>query len=105
MVQKTQGVQDGEFLLSEANGEYSRDNSMVQAGDTIVAGQVVEMAGNYVKPFTAGTAVGIAYSTVAAEGDTAIALITRNAEVSSALLTGWAGTAATNLPTIIVRTA
>jgi len=105
MVQKVQGTQDAEFLLSEANGEFSRENSMVQAGDTIVAGQVVEMSGNYVKPFTAGTAVGIAYTSVTAEGDTAIALIVRNAEVSAELIIGWGGTAATNLPTIIVRTA
>ena len=105
MTQKIQGVQDGEFLISEANGTFSRENGLVQDGDTIVAGQVVELSGNYVKPLTAGTAVGIVWANVTADGDTPVALIARNAEVSTALLTGYAGSAATDLPTIILRTA
>jgi len=104
MVQKVQGVQDGEFLLSEANGQYSRENGLAQSGDTIVAGQVVELSGNYVKALTSGTAIGIVVNNVTADGDTPVALIARNAEVSTALLTGYAGTAATDLPSIILRT-
>jgi len=105
MTQKTQGVQDGEFLLSESNGSRSRENGLIQDGDTIVAGQVVEVSGNYLKPLTTGTAVGIVWASVVADGDTSVAYVARDAEVSTALLTGYAGSAAADLPSIILRTA
>lgn len=104
MVQKVQGIQDGEFLISEANGTQSREEGLIQDGDVMVAGQVVEVSGNYLKPLTSGTAVGIVWANVTADGDTPVAMIARDAEVSTALLTGYAGTAATDLPSIILRT-
>jgi len=105
MVQKVQGVQDGEFLISEANGHQSRENMTVKVGEVLPAGQVCELDTGFLVPLAAGTAVGILWAAVdATDAATAAAVIVRDAEVSTDLLTDWGGTAATDLPSIILRT-
>ena len=107
MVQKVQGVQDGEFLISEANGHRSRENAVVSSGQNLPAGQVVLDNGGTLEAYSGtGTAVGILWAAVdATSTPTPGAIITRDAEVSAALITGWDAAAATALATIQVRTA
>lgn len=109
MVQKVQGVQDAEFLISEANGHYSREEVIIVSGQNLKAGQVLEVASTTKRTAYLGTtnpALGILFAAVdASAGDVVGVAIVRNAEVSTALLTDWDAGAGTDLPTILPRVA
>lgn len=118
-----EGRYPGEFLLSEANGDRSRDTITIASGAGIVApGSVlgkVTASGKYVlSPDTGAdgsqTAVAVAlYGCDATSSDQKIVAVTRDAEVNSNILTHAAsvndatkrGTKATQLAAvgIIVR--
>lgn len=68
----TQGIQPGEFLLSEANGSRSRDNVTVT-----VAGAVALPAGTLLGKITA-TSKYIKYLDGASDGSQAVAAILLN---------------------------
>ena len=87
----------GEFLLSEGNGNISREEVTVLSGENLVAGQVVgiDTASSKYAAYDNGaadgteTAVGVLYEAVDATGGDQIGtIIARDAEVSSAKLTG-----------------
>lgn len=110
MATLTEPVHAGEFLLSEGNGQISRENVTIAAGQNLPAGQVVGQitaSGKYAAhdPGAAdGTenAAGVLYAAVnAADGDKKGVVIARFAEVDGAAVTGDTdGLAALN---IIVR--
>lgn len=86
---KTEGVHDGEFLLSEANGERSRRNIVVAEGENLVAGQVVRSDTDKIKAYTdeAQTAVGILYGAVdATDADKPGVIIDNDAECKQRLI-------------------
>lgn len=107
MVQKVQGVQDGEFLVSEAPGTYSREEITVVSGQNLAAGQVLETDGTTkYQAYTAAAvpALGILWGAVDASlADAVGVMITRNAEVDSSLCADWDAGADADLPTIIDR--
>lgn len=98
-----EGRQPSEFLISEANGQRSRDNITIASGSGIIApGSVLGMftsganAGKYsLAPNTAAdpdvgnqTAVAVAlYGCDATSADQTIAVIRRDAEVNGKTLT------------------
>lgn len=71
---KTEGVHAGEFLLSEANGERSRENIVISAGSGVV------MAGTLVAVITAANAL----TATAAAGNTGNGTIGSTAVTSAA---------------------
>ena len=106
MVQKVQGVQDGEFLISEAAGHRSREQGVVISGQNLAAGTLVEDSGGKYTAYTAAAnpAIGILWGAVdATDGDAPGVIIVRDAEVDSNLLTGWDAGADADLPTIFDR--
>lgn len=87
-----------EFILSEANGQRSRESGTVASGQTLVAGQVVQDNGSGKLIAhdgllnTAGEVItaakGIVMEAVdASGGDVAVAYIARDAEVNVNILT------------------
>lgn len=86
-------VHPGEFVLSEGNGEISRETVTLLATEEVIAAGTVMSAdgdGKYV-PFATGAATAaILYerSGVDADVDQQVAVIARDAEVARALLTG-----------------
>lgn len=71
------------FLLSEANGNRSRDNAVLAEGNNLEAGTVLQADGEKVTAFAGGSAVGIlGAGTDATEADTPCAIIARDAEVN-----------------------
>lgn len=94
----TEGRHAAEFILSEANGQRSRENGTVLSGQTLEAGEVVQLNGaGKIVAFTAlddtsgdliTPAVGIMINAVdASAGDVAGSYIARDAEVNLNLLT------------------
>ncbi len=86
----TEGRWAAEFIMSEANGNRSRENGTVASGQTLVAGQLVQLSGpNLVAWAGTGTAtVGIMINNVdATDGAVDAAYIARDAEVNFNLLT------------------
>lgn len=93
----TEGRHAAEFILSEANGQRSRENGTVASGQDLVAGQVVQLSAGRLVAFTAlddtagdliTPAVGIMIDACdASGGDTAAAYLARDAEVNLNLLT------------------
>jgi hypothetical protein len=93
----TEGRHPGEFLMTEANGQRSRDSITIASGAGIIApGTVlgkITASGNYLASAAGATdgsqtAVAIAlYGCDATSGDVAIAAITRDAEVNGKILT------------------
>jgi hypothetical protein len=86
-----------EFILSEANGELSRDTVTIQNGEIVKVGQTLKIttaatatapaiATQNVTADTASDAVSIYAATAPAAGNLNIAVITRNAEVNGNLL-------------------
>ncbi|MBB3822241.1 hypothetical protein FHT03_001076 [Xanthomonas arboricola] len=82
----------GDFLLSEAPGTYSRENRILAAGQVCVAGTVlgaVTASGKFgaLDPSLATgveDAAGVLWASAdAAEGDIAVVVIERNAEVKA----------------------
>ncbi|MCL2076349.1 MAG: head decoration protein [Betaproteobacteria bacterium] len=107
-----EGLYTAEFLLSEGNGQISREGVTVVAGDALEPGQVlgIETASGKYAPYGSGggadIAVGILYSGLpaSAEERDGVAVV-RLAEVAAARLTGLDGAATADLKTrnIIVR--
>ena len=113
MTAKTEGVQTGEFLVSEANGTLSRESATITGG-SYPAGQVLGMITSSKKytAYTSGASNGsqnaaaILYSAVdASSADASGAIVARYAEVSGGSLTGSDATAITKLAEkgIIIR--
>lgn len=96
----TQGIQAGEFILSPANGERSFDNVTVTvAGSVALASGTVlgkiTATGKYVKYDETGTddgrrvAAGVLLNACpGTNGDYKCAVVVRDCEVASAMLTG-----------------
>jgi hypothetical protein len=116
MTVKTETIHQGEFLLSEANGHQSRDVATVTVVGTspYLSGTVlgkVTASGKLVKYADGNsdgsqTAVGVLWNELpGVAGDVKATVITRNAEVIGAKLTGLDanGTADLKALGIIVR--
>ncbi|UQR66210.1 head decoration protein [Bradyrhizobium sp. C-145] len=110
-----EGRHPAEFILTEANGQRSRDNITIGASQTIVPGTVLGMVtadGSYLG-FTTGAADGsqnaaaiAIYGVTTGAGETAkIAAITRDAEVNGNILTWPAGITALQKATAIAALA
>ena len=93
---KTQTVRAGEFLVSEANGERSRE-SVTLTGGPYLPGQVLGKitASSKYTAYSSGAANGTETAAAVLYGhadgsaaDVSAAVIARDAEVSEALLTG-----------------
>lgn len=93
----TEGRQPGEFLLTEANGQRSRENITVASGAGIIAPGsilgIVTASGKYVlSPDTGAdgsqTAVAVAlYGCDATSADQQIVVVRRDAEINGKMLT------------------
>ncbi len=104
MTTLTQGLRSFEFLISEGNGQISRDSATLAAGD-LVAGTVlgkVTATGKY-KLHDAGASDGtedavavLAYDTDASSAEQSCTVVARLAEVSTDILTWKSGISAAN---------
>lgn len=114
MTIKTEANHTAEFLISEGNGQISREAITVKAGDALPSGQVlgIETATSQYAPYSNaandGTevAVGVLYASLPASANARAGVaVVRLAEVSAARLTGIdsAGTADLKARNIIVR--
>jgi len=93
----TEGRHPGEFLMTEANGQRSRENITIASGAGIIApGTVlgrITTSGKYLASAVGATdgsqtAAAIAlYGCDATSGDANISAITRDAEVNGSILT------------------
>lgn len=84
---KTEGVHNAEFLLSEGNGQISRELILIAAGAGIVAAGTMLTAANAPITTNYGDAAKIVYGTVdATAADAEAAAIARHAEVHGELL-------------------
>jgi len=92
----------GEFLYSEASGEYSRDNiTLVSGAGLLPAGRIlgkITASGKYQSynvantPVGTGTAAGVLYAEVdATSADMPAVMISRTAEVVSARISAASG--------------
>lgn len=91
MTVKTEGRHAGEFILSEANGQRSRDTLTIASGQDLPAGTILELSSGKGVSYagtSASEAVGVLYEAVdASGGDVAGAVIVvRDAEVNDAKL-------------------
>lgn len=113
MATLSEGFHDGEFLLSEANGNRSRE-VVTLTGGPYVAGQVlgkITASGKYTEydnGASDGTQAAAAILYAAADGsaaDVQATVIIRDAEISSSALTGSDANGVTDLLAlgIIVR--
>lgn len=104
MTTKTQGARAVEFLLSEANGTYSRQNGTLRIGNDLAAGTVIMDSGStdangdkIVTAWTDGDAVGVLLEGIDATlASTQCAYIARAAEVKWVELTFASQTAVTD---------
>ncbi|MDY0136346.1 MAG: head decoration protein [Thiomicrospira sp.] len=106
---KTEAFRPGEFVLSEGNGQISRENITIAAGAALEAGTILAKltaTGHYVAfdPVAAEPATGseIAAGVLYARADATTAAvkavgIVRHAEVKRSALTGLAGDAEDDL--------
>lgn len=88
MTVKTEGRHAGEFILSEANGQRSREVGTVASGQVLKAGTVLELSGGNLVTYAGSTsseAVGVLFDNVdATDGAVAGAVyIARDAELNS----------------------
>ncbi|CBA14756.1 head decoration protein [Xanthomonas albilineans] len=95
-----ENARSGDFLLSEGNGCYSRENEILASGENLQAGTVlgvITASGKYTILAPAATdgsqnAGGILLSTTnATAADTAVVVVERAAEVKAAALIWPAG--------------
>jgi hypothetical protein len=110
---KTQGTFTREFLLSEGEGQISREQITVVKGDALPAGLVLGTIGTgeyapYNNTATDGSeiATAVLYGPLAASADARLAVgIVRLAEVAQACLTGLDAAARSDLAAhyVIVR--
>lgn len=94
---QTEGNRAGEFLLSEGNGARSRETVTLISGQDLAAGTLlgkISASGKYTA-YSDGasngsqTVAAILYDNVdASAGDKAAVVVARDAEVSSAMITG-----------------
>lgn len=112
MAALTEGRHAAQFILSEANGNRSRENGTLKSGEDLEAGTVVEDdgSGKLVEyDATSQEAAGILIETTdATTGDKSVAYLARDAEVNANILTYPEGelaatTASLALLGIIVR--
>ncbi len=96
----TEGRHAAEFILSEANGQRSRENGEVAAGETLAAGEIVELSGgklvaasgdletdgSLTTPAAGILLAPVDASTEGTNDDTPAAYIARAAEVNGNLL-------------------
>ncbi len=82
------GPRDLDFLISEANGNYSREEATATGGaDGITSGMLVfDNGGTWEQVAAAGTPEGIAGASVAATETGKILVIVRQAEIQKAEL-------------------
>jgi hypothetical protein len=113
MTTQTEGRHAGEFILSEGDGEYSRENVTLASGQVVVAGQVlgkITSGGKYTEVDQGAsdgsqTAVAVSINAVdATSADTTIAVIARHAEVNLACL-DWGSQSATEITTGVTELA
>lgn len=105
-----EGKYPGEFLASQANGEYSRDNmTLIQQPAITIAGTILGIiaASGKVSPLNLAandgsqTAARILYGNVdATAGDQIVAVVSREVEVNGAEITYPAGVTAAQVLTI-----
>jgi hypothetical protein len=97
---KTESTHRGEFLVSEANGQRSREQVTIESGQDLNAGHVlgqVSSSGEYKEydPSNADgseTAVATAYDAVdATSGAKDAVIVSRDAEIDAAQLTWFSG--------------
>jgi hypothetical protein len=93
MTTLTQGPRAAEFILSEANGQRSRENGSLLSGENLTAGTVLMAAGTklvkYEVDTTGSAAIGVLiHDTDATGGDVACSYIARDAEVKREFLVG-----------------
>jgi hypothetical protein len=75
------------FILSESNGNRSRENGTIDDGGVHSAGEVLGGTPDALVPYTSGAAAGILYAACdASDGPVEVAFITRDAEVIGAQL-------------------
>ena len=103
-----EGNQALEFLLSESNGQRSRDMQVLLAGQNLQAGAPLAKngGGKYLAYDGTNTAIAVlAYSCNATAGDQKIAVISRDTEVKDALLVFAGGITAPQRATAITQLA
>lgn len=91
MPTQTEGRHAGEFILSEANGNRSRENIVISSGQNeLPAGTVLEASGGEYIAYAGSTsseAAGVLLAAVdATSADVAAVMIARDAEVNDAML-------------------
>lgn len=88
MTTLTEAAHTAAFILSEANGQRSRESGTVASGQNLKAGQLVKASGNTLVAYTDGsTPLGVLLNAVDATGGAvAAAYIARDAEVNGGLL-------------------
>jgi hypothetical protein len=93
----TEGTRAGEFVISEGNGAISREEVTLITGQNLAAGTLlgkITTGGKYTAYDNGASdgsqaVAGILYDNVdATDADKTVVIIARDAEVSSALLTG-----------------
>ncbi len=95
----TENNRAGDFLLSEANGTYSRENEILATGNDLQAGAVlgqITASGKFTVLAPAAEdgsedAAGILLATTNATADTAVVVVVRDAEVKADQLVWPAG--------------
>jgi hypothetical protein len=98
MTTKTEGRHAAEFILSEANGNRSRENGTLASGQNLIAGTVLMDNGDgKLRALSAAQTVAgqldgdvkgvLIEATDASGGDTQVAYIARDAEVNGNLIT------------------
>jgi hypothetical protein len=110
----TEKARTGDFLLSEANGSYSRDNEILGTGQNLQAGTVlgkVTASGKFVQLDPAATdgseaAAGLLWAGAnATDADVAIVVISRAAEAKTDELIWPTGIAEPDKTTAIAQLA
>ena len=92
MTTLTESSHTGEFILSEANGQRSRDNGVLAHGEKVAAGEVLGGTLAAMTAYNASSAgedaIGIALNACdATDVATPLAIIARDAEVNGNFLT------------------
>lgn len=91
MTALSEGRHAAEFIISESNGQRSRENGTVKSGENLAAGEVVMLDGTKLVAYdgaTGSTAIGVMIAAVdATGGDAKGAYIARDAEVNGDILT------------------
>ena len=108
MATKTEVQHTASFIVSEANGNRSRETYTIKSGQDLAAGTVIGLhsGGDYAAYDNSDPAVAhgiLIEATDASSAATDAAILVRDAEVVEAEVTGEDATAKTDLPTIRFR--